>query len=255
MWIFELVRPGTWLELPDQDNKMDIETILLYLQTEFFEANLALNLFSQAIQRLPVPSQDEWEAVNRRRSEIRQALEAELENSDQGEISFQTDVILKHEQWQNGKVPSLFENRKVFIYAKAFLSALDTFGKFLGVLEGISGVPAEEISSIHVDFNQHFPDLRKVVNSNRHKEDRSRGLGVSKNSKMVLQPIQNDFIHAPAGGVLLLDTLNGSRYGNTTADGIYGEVDVSRDSMEKLQSILQRIYNSFSWKGAREHLP
>jgi len=42
-------------------------------------------------------------------------------------------------------------------------------------------------------------------------------------------------VSAPNGGLLILNSLNGAKYGSTMADGHYGEVDVSPESMERLQ--------------------
>jgi hypothetical protein len=39
------------------------------------------------------------------------------------------------------------------------------------------------------------------------------------------------------------------------ADGHYGEVDVSPESMEKLQKIFQEVLMSFKWRGPLQHEP
>lgn len=84
-------------------------------------------------------------------------------------------------------------------------------------------------------------------------EDRTRSLG--KYGKPIdLKPIDNQLIKAD-GGALVLNCLNGTRYGNTMADGHYGEVDVSPQSMELLSSIFQEVLDSFQWKGQKSHLP
>lgn len=92
-------------------------------------------------------------------------------------------------------------------------------------------------------------------NTAQHLEDRSRGLGSGKSPKPLdLKPIDNNFISAP-GGVLVLNSLNGSKYGSTMADGHYGEVDVSPESMSHLQEILNNILGSFKWHGSKQHKP
>ena len=53
----------------------------------------------------------------------------------------------------------------------------------------------------------------------------------------------------------MLNCLNGSSYGSTMSDGHYGEVDVSPESMIKLQEILQAVLQAFKWKGPRQHMP
>ncbi len=73
-------------------------------------------------------------------------------------------------------------------------------------------------------------------------------------AKIDLKPIDNTLVKAP-GGVLMLNCLNGSKYGSTMADGHYGEVDVSPESMERLQSVLIEVLNCFNWSGPKRHLP
>jgi len=86
-------------------------------------------------------------------------------------------------------------------------------------------------------------------------EDRSRGLGAGRNPKpLELKPIDNRFIKSE-GGAIVLNGLNGTKYGNTMADGHYGEVDVSPQSMEALCVILQDILEAFKWTGSKKHFP
>jgi hypothetical protein len=138
------------------------------------------------------------------------------------------------------------------MHARAFLYALDSFDKFLNVLKKTENVPTK-IEEIHKEFGDSFPDLREVRNSSHHMEDRTRSLG--KYGKPIdLKPIDNQLLKADRGA-LVLNSLNGTKYGNTMADGHYGEVDVSPQSMEVLSSIFQEILDSFQWKGQKSHLP
>ena len=50
MYIFEFVVPGTWLDYEDRDWSWKVGGLLDNLQSQFFEANLALNLFSSSQQ-------------------------------------------------------------------------------------------------------------------------------------------------------------------------------------------------------------
>lgn len=152
-------------------------------------------------------------------------------------------------------MPREYEQSLPFIYARVFLSALDTFDKFLGVLSRETGVPAE-ITELHAQVAVSFPNLRAVRNTVQHLEDRARGLGAGRDPKpMKLKPIETKMISAPTGGVLVLNNLNGSRYGSTMADGHYGEVDVSPESMQRLQEILHSVFHCFRWRGSKQHSP
>ena len=262
MFVFEIIVPGTWLDYEDSDWTWKIQNQLYSLQSQFFEANLALNLFISAqTSRSHSFSKDTWDADSKRRREISEMLEQEYikqgknywESHD--EISLQTDIIFKREKWQQGTIPREFEHNLSFLYARAFLYALDAFDKFLGVLSREENVP-EVISELHKKISDIFPDLRGVRNTAQHLEDRSRGLGAGRNPKPLdLKPIDNNFISAPNGGALVLNSLNGSKYGSTMADGHYGEVDVCPESMSHLQEILNNILGAFKWHGPKQHKP
>ncbi|NMF88266.1 hypothetical protein [Aromatoleum petrolei] len=260
MFVFEITTPGTWLDYEDHDWSWRIEGLLRNLESQFFEANAALNLFIQAQSSPPArPDRDQWKLDARRRSEIRQQVEHEQGGQffvdHWSEIYFETEVRFKREQWSKGRMPREFAHNQAFIYARAFLYALDSFDKFLGVLSREPGVP-QELVVTHSIISEFFPDLRGVRNTAQHLEDRARGLGAGRDPKPLdLKPIVSDAIHAPGGGVLVLNSLNGSKYGSTMADGHYGEVDVSPESMQKLHYILHEALALFRWKGPKRHSP
>lgn len=260
MFVFEITTPGTWLDYEDRDWSWKIQSQLRSLESQFFEANTALNLFIHArAVRSSFASRDNWERDSHRRSEIQRAIEQErgvtTSRDDWDAILFETDVRFKREQWSSGRAPREFEYNRPFIYARAFLYALDAFDKFLGVLAKEPNVP-EQIAAFHVQMAEAFPHLRGVRNSAQHLEDRARGLGAGKEPKPLdLKPITNNLINAPGGGVLVLNSLNGSRYGSTMSDGHYGEIDVAPEAMQNLQRILEGVLQSFKWRGPRQHAP
>lgn len=45
MFVFEIITPGTWLDYDDRDWSWIIQNQLRSLESQFFEANAALNLF------------------------------------------------------------------------------------------------------------------------------------------------------------------------------------------------------------------
>lgn len=260
MFVFEIVTPGTWLDYDDRDWAWRIQNQLRSLESQFFEANAALNLFANAQSVRPsFADRENWERDSQRRAEIQRAIEQERgglqPRNDWDEIHFEAEVRFKREKWSSGGVPREFEHNLPFIYARAFLYALDAFDKFLGVLAKEENVPTE-VETYHEKVALAFPHLRGVRNTAQHLEDRARGLGAGRNPQPLdLKPIDNAFISAPGGGVLALNCLNGSRYGCTMSDGHYGEVDVSPDSMQHLQQILQDVLLSFKWRGPKQHAP
>ncbi|WP_233869733.1 hypothetical protein [Paraburkholderia adhaesiva] len=260
MIVFEIATPGTWLDYEDRNWASRIEEQLRSLESQFFVANTALNLFigTQSI-RPSFADRENWERDSQRRSEIRRAIEQEhagihpWENFD--EIYFETEVRFKREKWAAGSVPRAFEHNLPFIYARAFLYALDAFDKFLGVLAKEENVP-REVATHHAKIADAFPHLRGVRNTAQHLEDRARGLGAGRNPQpLELKPIENGFFNAPGGGVLVLNCLIGSKYGSTMSDGHYGEIDVAPESMLRLREILEAVLSSFKWRGPKRHAP
>lgn len=250
MYVFEIVTPGTFLVAEDQDWTSRISRLLSSLENHFFQANTALNLFASDPE-YPRPdwNMDDYDRDQKRRSEIRHSVESEFELGntvyDAEDISFETDVRFKREKWANGAPPYALEFKKQFIYAQAFIYALDGFDKFLGVLAKEDNVP-EEIGEKHLQFIEKFPNLRGVRNTAQHLEDRSRGLDFKKNP-LVLPP--------DGANNLRLNCLAGSRIGSTMSDGHYGEVDVSAESMQHLQEILEGVLQAFEWSGSKKHSP
>lgn len=258
MFVFELLIPGTWLSSADRDWSWLIQNQLEMLTSQFFAANLALNLFAGATQSRPsFASRESWERDAQRRSEISRAVESELGgwgSADWETVHLESERRFKREKWSSGGVPREFEHNIPFLYARAFLYALDSFDKILGVLARHPGVPPC-VADLHAQIEVHFPHLRGVRNTSQHIEDRGRGLGAGRNPQPLhLKPIDNNMIKAP-GGALVLNSLNGNRYGSTMADGHFGEVEVSPQSVEHLHRILVGVLESFQWHGPRRHLP
>ena len=56
MFVFEVIVPGTWLDYEDREWAWKIQNQLDSLQSRFFEANLALNLFTSTKNVSPRPS-------------------------------------------------------------------------------------------------------------------------------------------------------------------------------------------------------
>jgi len=252
--------PGTWLDYEDSDWAWSTASLLQHMEQQFFEANLCLNLFLANLNSNSRDhSRDDWERDSQRRAAIRKEVEEGTDHSEFSrerweEIQIETELRFKREAWRNGRLPREFSHNQIFIHARSFLYALDLFEKFLTALKQTPGVP-REIKQIRKEFLAAFPDLKGVRDTAQHMEDRARLRSSSKSSKpLELKPIDNHIVKAE-GGVLILNSLIGTKYGNTMSDGHYGEVDVSPESMEKLRDIFQRIVDLFAWKGPKRHSP
>jgi len=104
MFVFEIVTPGTWLDYDDRDWSWRIQNQIQSLESQFFVANTALNLFvhTQSI-RPSFADRENWERDSQRRSEIQRAIEQERggfqSRDDWDEMHFEADVRFKREKW------------------------------------------------------------------------------------------------------------------------------------------------------------
>jgi hypothetical protein len=257
MHVFEITVPGSRLDYPDRRWCFDIEGMLYGLQSQFFDANVALNLFQER-RGLPMDHgrRENWETEVARRAQLTEEVQRELgcaltyETATQ--IYEEASLRMKRERWRQGQVPDALDRPIVFIYARAFLFALDNFDRFLAVLAKQPNVPGS-LAGLSASIGTTFPHLRGVRNSTHHLEDRARGLG-SGGKPIALQPVSTPEIHAP-GGALITNSLMGDRYSCTMDDGHLGEVEVTPESMETLRQLLQSVLDAFTWSGPRQHLP
>jgi hypothetical protein len=124
MIVFEVTTPGTWLDSDDRDWAWRVEGQLRSLESQFFEANAALNLFASVQSIRPsFAGREVWERDSQRRAEIQRAVEQELGGRMSHEnweaIHFESEVRFKREKWANGDIPREFEHNLPFIYARA----------------------------------------------------------------------------------------------------------------------------------------
>lgn len=264
MYVYELVQPGCWLEGFDEDEvKRDVEALLRLLSNCVDDAALALSLFegSQAsVFDSPEDRMGTWEEDRERERAIEIRLEQGLPSNIDFEARFRAmDQIretakqeAKRQKWQEGQIPDGYRHRLPFLHAKTCVYALDTLQKAMRLLADTPGVPAAIPETLR-DFQTAFPDLVHVRDSSHHAEDRVQGK--KRSERIEPKPLTNGAVHAPSGGVLIVDMLNGRRYGGTLADGAYGEVEISPETVAIAQGCVQRVLNAFAWTGPAMHMP
>lgn len=260
MHIVELTYPGTCLDHADRDWCWKIEGQVRSLESTLIDAALALSLFDaeRATPRGRRHSRETWDRDSRRRQEIEDAIRARLGVERYAmdryeEVRSLAELEFKREQWSAGRMPSSYEHRLVFVYARSFVNALDRLERCLAVLAKEDGVPVQ-VAESHAGLCAALPHLREVRNSVSHFEDRSRGLGRG-GRPLTLQPVMNQMVNAPGGGVLMLESLNNNCFGTTMADGHYGEVEVSVATLATAANCVQQVINAFTWKGWPRHVP
>lgn len=275
MWIFEFVYPGVWLkdDRLSEDDARDIFLLFTMLDSHVADAAFALAHFHDAASRPMIPplppmsseTTDEERAEMMGQFEARRAQEDALAKergvhlmtpeeawSEQNNIRAEVERRAVRQRFAAGEVPSSYLRRGVFFYARGFLFALDSIEKTLRVIAQTTGAPPTA-EKAHGAFVEAVPSLTGVRDSAHHPEDRARGLG-KWNKPLDLKPIDNNMIKSQ-GGALVLDSLNGSRYGSTMADGHYGEVDVSPETLVHAVKAIQTSLDAFSWQGGKRYTP
>jgi hypothetical protein len=181
------------------------------------------------------------------------------ETSD--DISFQAEVRVYSQRWQQGRLPTAITGESALIHARAFVFSLASFREGLVALELEKNVPASVSASL-VIYNGQFPDLKDIRDSAHHYVDRLRGLGRPKKGKH--QPIPPNLHLAPGivdappglqGVCIIMDALMGDNYTCTVADGKACGLPVNEDSLTKMKDCLQFVLDSFRWFGRRGCYP
>ena len=96
--------------------------------------------------------------------------------------------------------------------------------------------------------------MKTAILLDHHLEDRARGLGTG-GKLLDLKPVNNALASGNNVKLLAMNCLIGNKYGATMADGHYGEIDVSPESLQRLQKILQATLEAFRWSGSKQHEP
>lgn len=262
IYVFELVKPGVWLEgIDDEAVKRDVESLVRLLESTLTDAATSLIMFEESCSMLPQSlDRAEWIADRNAEAEIARRYEAELPPDLPLDARFaaldavrdRAEVEARRARWASGRLPDSYTRRMPFIHAKSCLYALDTMGKALRQLAELPSSPAEVMQS-SADFGAAFPTLIHVRDSAHHAEDRVQGKRYK--ATINLQPVWNSVVHAPAGGALIVDMLNGNSYGSTLGDGTYGEVEISPSTVASARDIVQRVLDAYVWRGPKEHSP
>ncbi len=255
---FELTTPGTWVDLPDGTASQEIQTQLILLQSAFSELSLALHLFERDLETARKEGGiEEWKAQANRRTQLMWEALAETGVDEFGRPDFWQAMQIGSrrawlEQLTHGVLPRELRFSAAFLHAKAFLHAADSIGKIITRLGERNDVPSG-VSDASKAFYQSFPTLTDVRDSIQHMEDRGRGLRRG-GKPLALKPVRAARISAPQGA-LILNNLNSRSFGTTLANGTYGEVPVTEDSLGKIRDHLEALFAALPWKGPRQLFP
>lgn len=256
----ELIWPGSFIAHEDDEASHEALKLLHLLDAAFAEALLALICFSNVRDR-----DHSGDLASRRKRDLVEQHEAE-EEAWQGRpdpmSARDSDLMLKaraikriegervrtRRRWARGELPRGVAHHLPFMYARAFLFALDSVEKVLKVLASFP-VPTAAAEA-RDELLAALPDLRKVRDTAHHHEDRVRGVD-RRGEPLDFQPINTGRIHAP-GGAIVLNHLDDTRYGCTVDDGRFAQVDVTPASLLAARDAIQQVLDSVPWSD-RDH--
>ena len=257
MIVVELTIPGSRISTKESWGN-DADSLSSTLQTNLDDAAMSLNLFEfQRAQPFPQPAAEDWESDCEQLQEISTRIEGDARSNnahiDYSEIRELAEIELKRKKWSEGKLPDNYLSRLIFLHAKSYLFAIDMIGKCIRIMDSFHQRP-DGVGNALSTFDTAFPSLRHVRNSVAHSEDRSRGLGRNGNA-INFQPLSHPYIQAGNASVNMQQCLFDNKFGCTMADGHYGEVQVSVDSLVTACDCIQTALDAFEWDGFRSHRP
>lgn len=243
IYIPAIIRPGTWLQLPDPEISREVEQMLYNMEDKVAEASITLSLFEAANSSSSIESNDDQEKVWEIRKEVRELVKQEFGDhyhQDYDRYSLECDLRILRRKTELGIVPRSYKHKVPFIHAHSFIYAVDSFGKFLDAICSYPNLPGA-VTTLKDKFYTDLPTIRKIRNSALHIEDRSRGYG---------SPRERDRgIRMQTNGFLGLSNLEGSHLCYTIDDGTYQRVSISSDTLGTMVEILNQLLSSFEWEG------
>jgi len=250
MTVFEIVYPGTWVELEDRDVAFKVGIYLSTIESTFSDAAMAMHLFEQAHEQQRADLTSRPDCLREADDESEDFWQLAREHGTDGRtllLEWSKRVVeARRSHWRAGELPRAYKSRLPFLYARLFLFSLSSIGRLLEHVSKCDGVPVQARAAVR-DFASAFPTLTALRDSSAHVDERVAGH--ARGRQIDLKPVENQFINAPGGGVLIVESLVGNRFTGTTADGGVAEIEVGVGSMKRVQECFQRLLDSLPWSG------
>jgi hypothetical protein len=254
--------------IPDEIGH-EVEVLCLLLADSVADLVVSLSMFEQAqVEWAKVAAADfDLEESNREAERYRKrAAQLEAESAIKwGDSDYFERTVAIHEQarrdvlreeWAKSGGPESYKFRERFIHARSFVNALAVLQRILVAICSCGFEPevAAKLEQARDAFTEAIPGLKDVRDSVAHVDERWRG--ASRGRKIAAEPVTNDFINAPGGGVMFIEGLIGNRFGGTTADGTHAEVEVSDATTEVARAAVQAVFDALPWRpGPRMYYP
>ena len=257
MMVFELFYPGARIELEDRNLAFELQNYLSAIESRFNDAAVVLSLFEEAQARHLTDMENRIHGPSSfQEPESDELGQAQFEPGMDGRtflLHFLNQQLeAKRRRWEAGERPRAYTSRLPFVYARSFLFSLWDVRKLLGQIARCPGI-SDEAGSIAKAFDAAFATLKGLRDSSAHINERVARQAHGR--PIAPKPLDNVLVKAPSGGVLVVESLVNNRFVGTTSDGELAEVEVSADTMAKVQECVQRLLNSLPWSGMSRHCP
>lgn len=254
MIVAELVWPGAFVDHADEGEAHELEAVLTVLEGCLLDATFALNAFNDAQHDTQARfDRSRWETKNAERLAIQRELEAELGPPD-NDTRFADYYMKLHQLAERellrrrvaaGQTPDGIANRAPFIYARAFIYAVDGIVKALETIKR-GPVPSGATAAL-ASLKAVVPDVVAVRDTAHHAEDRIRGR--DRHGNMITSlPIDTPHIKSDGPGMIVIDALCDNRYGCTLADGRYAEMSIDEATLIAARDAVQSALTGIAWR-------
>jgi hypothetical protein len=253
-----LVFPGSELDLPQDETRGRIDSLLVLLGNSLTEAALSLGLYIDTHQRergdmaaeIARAYQDREErlSINRR---IREELGSPANLSPEQITYMELEVRKRRLQaaFDRGQAPIAYAHQLPFVHAKSFLNAIwmikSVFfqGKQLGPIAQQSTKADDAIVAA-------IPALKDVRDSASHADERIQRLAKGRPIPVSMQPLSPSITIG-----FIVDSLINHNITYTSADGRHGQVPVTRDTFDLCVRVSQDFINELPWRGYQRLQP
>jgi hypothetical protein len=233
--------------------------LLHLIESSLTEVAISLGAYiaSRNIPRRAMGHPEAWQQDINARRVYEQQVKAEwgvgeVDFARYDEIRAEVDRRRLKDAFAAGVLPEGYIHQTPFVHAKAFLTAAHTIRTVLTQCAKINAIQTQaEAAGLAIDSA--LPMLKGVRDSAAHVDERVQGMAWKR--QIQLQPVQNRFVNAPGGGVLIIGSLMGDNFGNTMDDGNYGEVPVTIDTFNLIVRVIQEFLDRLPWRGAPHVVP
>jgi hypothetical protein len=223
-YAFRVIQRGQWLDepVPTRQERLDprilnAPLLIRELVYQMVNANIALNLFEEARAQSGAAKQAYKGAMH--------------------------------------KPPNRLVTEKPVLCALMFIFALDQISRTLDAHAKLTPHASAKVADAQKKLRQiasHFSDelfrgLKGARDSAHHRYERVIGLALDKPIRP--QAIQIPEINLPPGVLRIIDSVIGTSFTCTAKSGEVVQVDVSLASLQKVQTVVQKVIDMFPWKG------